>query len=259
MSNNLSNYIMVLAMFFTLGCISYGQAQDSKLGKIKLNNGTKIKHATNISFEKEYLKADFNGSEEVQIKYDHIKKLRFKGAGKMKDVSSGSLPDLPSLQINTFFHEIRGGLLMGEDHVSASLQTINGYQFNRYLGTGLGAGINTFKQQITMPIYLSAKGYLFDKHVSPFYFGDLGYGFAWNSRGFEGQTTPEKVQGGYYWQIGLGYQINYNSNSLVFTFGYLNQDTKTEYTYQNPWNGKPEKISEQRLHRRFSFTVGFLF
>lgn len=250
---------MVLAMFFTLGCISSSQAQEIKLGKIKLNNGTKIKNAQDITFEKEHLKTNFSGNEEVMIRYDHIKKIRFKEAGKIKDVSYEEPFAFPALQINTFFHEIRGGLLMGENHVSATLQTINGYQFNRYLGTGLGLGINTFKQQITMPIYLSAKGYLFDKHISPFYFGDLGYGFAWNSKGFEDQTVPEKVQGGYYWQLGVGYQINYNNNSLVFAFGYLNQDTKTEFTYQNPWSGLPEKISEQRLHRRFSFTIGFLF
>ncbi len=253
-------HFFVLSILLVFVCSFLGYAQDVSPRKIVLNNGTKIKGASNISFEKEYLKVNLNAvDEDVLIRYDRIKKICLNRAGKPKGTSLEQLPKPPSLQTNTFFHELRGGLLIGEDHVSATLQTINGYQFNRYLGAGLSIGVNTFEQQITMPVYATVKGYIFDKHISPFYFGDIGYGFAWKKDGFDGQIAPEKVQGGYYWQLGLGYQINFHNNSFVFTFGYMNQDSRTDYVYPSPWDGEPTKVSEQRLHRRFSFAVGFLF
>ena len=248
-----------LALFFLFAINVNAHAQINKQAKIVLNNGTRIKGAIVESFDSNRLKINIYESDTISIRYDHIKKIRFKEYGKINDDFEYKLSNQPSLKTESFFHEIRAGLLIGDENTSGSLQTINGYQFNKYLGTGLGIGVNKYGNYLTLPIYATVKGYLFDKKVSPFYFADIGYGFAWKSNNNEDMFELTDVQGGYYWQLGLGYQVNFYNSSLVFTLGYINQDSKADYIYYRPWDVDNVEVSERRILRRFSLTVGFSF
>ena len=249
--------LALLFLFATCNVIVH--AQINKQAKIVLNNGTKIKGAIVESFDSNRLKINIDASDTILIRYDHIKKIHFKRYGKVNNDFEYNLDKQPSLKTESFFHEIRAGLLIGDENTSGSLQTINGYQFNKYLGTGLGIGVNKYGNYLTLPIYATVKGYLFDKKVSPFYFGDIGYGFAWKTNKNEDLFELTDVKGGYYWQLGLGYQVNFYNSSLVFTLGYINQDSKADYTYYRPWDIDNVEVSERRILRRFSITVGFLF
>ena len=110
-----------------------------------------------------------------------------------------------------------------------------------------------------MPIYANVKGYILDQQITPFYFGDIGYGFAWNTDKNEEVFELDNVTGGLYWQLGLGYQFNFYSNSLVLTLGYINQHSKADYVYYRPWDIDDVEISEKRILRRLNFSIGFLF
>lgn len=248
-----------LSLLLLLGIVTTANGQDEKQAKILLKNGLKIKGAIVRSFDDKSLEIDIYGSEPVLIRFDHIKRISFRDYGSITNDFENNLNVQPGLQTKSFFHEIRGGLLFGEENVSGTIHTINGYQFNRYLGTGLGLGVNKYGNYITMPIYASVKGFLFDKVISPFYFGDIGYGFAWKTNKNDNVFELDNVQGGYYWQLGLGYQFNFYNSSLVLALGYSNQDSKADYIYYRPWDIDDVEVSERRILRRFALTVGFLF
>ncbi len=219
----------------------------------------KIKGGIVRSFDDHKLEVDIHSTEPLLIRYDRIKRITFKKYGNISDDFEDKLDNPPALKINSFYHEVRGGLLFGDENVDVSLQSINGYQFNKYLGTALGAGLNKYGNYMTLPIYAAVKGYLYDRKVTPFYFGDIGYGFAWKTNKNDDVFEIDNVNGGFYWQLGLGYQVNFYNSALVFTLGYINQDSKVDYVYYRPWDIDDVEVSERRILRRMAFSVGFLF
>ena len=234
-------------------------AQTEQRAKILLTNGIKIKGGIVRSFDENMMEVAIDPTETLLIRYEHIRRISFKKYGNISSDFERNLNTVPTPKTNSFFHEIRAGLLFGEENVSGSINTINGYQFNQYLGTGLGVGVNKFGNYLTVPIYASVKGYLFDRKVTPFYFGDIGYGLAWASGNTDDIFEIDNVKGGLYWQLGLGYQFNFYNHSMVFTLGYVNQDSSAEYTYFRPWDIDNVEIKEDRILRRFLFSIGFLF
>ncbi len=248
-----------LIVLLVISSVVNSYAQIDRKALIVLNNGNKIKGAVIESYDDKMLKATVDGYNEFIIRYDLIKKISFKGNGKVEKDFEDKIGTHPSLKIESFYHEFRGGLLFGEENTSGCVQTLNGYQFNRYLGTGLGIGLNKYGNYLAMPIYAQIKGYLYDKKVSPFYFGDIGYGLAWKAKNTDDIFDIVKVNGGLYWQLGIGYQINFYNSAMTFSFGYVNQDSKAEYIYYRPWGIDDVKVTEDRMLRRILVSVGFIF
>lgn len=249
----------VTLLFLGIGMQINSQAQISKEVKIFLTNGVKIQGALLESVDDKMIKVQIEeGAEPYLIRYDHISKIKFRGNGFLTNDIREKIAVPPSLKLNEFYHEFRGGLLFGDENISGSINTINGYQFNQYLGTALGIGMNKYGNYTTLPIYASVRGYLMNQKVVPFYFGDIGYGFAWNSNNIDDAYVVENVKGGLYWQLGAGYQVNFYNSALVFSLGYINQSSRADYTYLY-WAMDGVEVSEKRLLRRVNFSVGFLF
>ncbi len=252
---------LLIALLFILVFHLDSVAQNDKQAKITLKNGNIIKGGIIGSFDSTRLKVKIDDSNIILIKYDHISSINFSGYGNANGDFNEKPGNPPSVKTESYYHEIKGGVMFAEENLDVSLQTINGYQFNKYLGAGLGLGINKYENYITMPIYLQLKGYLYEKKVSPFYYGDIGYGFAWNTNKYDNNFEIVNVNGGLYWQLGLGYQVNFHSSSMIFTLGYISQNTSAEYIDSRPWmrNNNDVDISEKRILRRIAFSVGFLF
>jgi hypothetical protein len=251
--------VSITLILAVLGFSFIGYAQANKETKIVLKNGVKIHGAILESMDDEYLKVRISESAEpLLLNYDHIKKISFRGNGSLNRNIKEQISSPPGLQLNTFYHEFRGGLLFGNENISGGLHTINGYQFNQYLGTGVGVGLNKFGNYISLPIYASVKGYILDQKVSPFYFGDIGYGLAWSSDKENNGYTIENVKGGLYWQLGAGYQFNFYNSSFVITLGYVNQSSSSDYRYDY-FAMDGVEVSEKRLLRRVNLTIGMLF
>ncbi|MDZ7604469.1 MAG: hypothetical protein U5K79_02545 [Cyclobacteriaceae bacterium] len=195
---------------------SYGQA--TKPVRVFLKNGAKIEGAIIGSFDDSRLYFTVNGDDSIAMKYDYIRKIKFKGKGTAFSEFDEKIASIPSIKTDAFYHEFRTGLLFGEEDVSFAVHTLNGYQFNQYLGTGLGIGLNTFGDYLTLPIYATVKGYILDRKVSPFYFGDIGYGFAWRNNNNSAFYQVNNLKGGYYWQLGLGYQVNFFNSALHYGY-----------------------------------------
>lgn len=250
---------LVLLICLIILLPSIGFAQPSRKAKILLVNGVKIKGGVVKSYDKEFIEVEMANMENILIRYDHIKRITFKNYGNVHSDFAEKIDTNPTLKTETFYHEFRGGLLIGEENASGTIHTINGYQFNQFLGTGLGVGLNKFGNYLTVPIYATVKGYIQDKKVSPFYYGDIGYGLAWHSNKNDDVFELDNVKGGLYWQLGLGYQINFYNSSLVLSLGYVNQGSQADYTYYRPWDLSDVEVTEKRLLRRFNLSVGFLF
>lgn len=246
---------------FILLALSRNQviAQENMQVKIVLNNGVKIKGASVKSFNENSLEVNINASDPIVVRYNLIKTITFKGYGTLDSDIEEHLKNPPSLNLKSFYHEFRGSLLFGEESLNGAIHTINGYQFNQYLGTGLGLGLNKYGNYLAMPIYASVKGYIYNKKVSPFYFGDIGYGYAWNTNKNDNVFELDKVQGGLYWQLGFGYQFNFYHSALTLSLGYINQHSKADYTYYRPWDIDDVQVTEKRVLRRVAFSIGFLF
>lgn len=259
MSHTMKHHFFKLLLLLLVPLSIQVHAQINQRAKIVLKNGIIVNGGIVESFDDKFLKVSIDSSNIILIRYDHMKRIIFKGKVNTEGASEEILMLQPSLNIESFYHEFRGGLLIGEENTSFTVQTINGYQFSKYLGTGLGLGVNKYGNYITLPIYATVKGYLYDKKVSPFYYGDIGYGFAWQTNKNETTFGLDNVQGGLYWQLGLGYQINFHQSAMVFSLGYLNQTSTANYTYFRGWDISDVEISERRILRRFAISIGFLF
>jgi hypothetical protein len=248
-----------LTIFILVFSFGYVFAQDGRRAKIVLKNGNKLVGGSITAFDEKTLKFSIDDQDDILIRYDLIKKIHFKGSGNIDDDFADKIGSKPTLKTKSFYHQLEGTLLFGQENTSVGLQTINGYQFTKYIGTGLGVGLNKYGNYVTLPVYAQIKGYLLEQKVSPFYFGDIGYGFAWKSANADDYFDVMNVTGGLYWQLGLGYQINFYKSSMTFSFGYINQDSRSEYTYLRPWDIGDVEVTERRILRRVAFSVGFLF
>jgi hypothetical protein len=107
-----------------------------------------------------------------------------------------------------------------------TFHTVNGYKFNPYLFTGLGAGVDLYATQTFMPVFASIRGDLYHKtNLVPYYYVDGGYGFNATA------NTDETIRflGGLHFATGLGLKILFNNNTaFLLSAGYYLQETATE-------------------------------
>ncbi len=258
-------YVLAFLLIFLLQ--NQLNAQDLQKAKITLINGTRIEGYVVESMHDKYIKIDVIDNDPLIINYHVIRKIRFyQGKNDSSINEPSSLTQFtPGIKTKVFFHEVTGNLMFGQDNLDVALHTVNGYQYNRYLGAGIGLGIEHLQDYSAMPVYAQVKGYLFDRKVTPFYFGDIGYAFAWGNSQPNMNYENFKVHGGLYWQLGIGYQLNFPKGGMVFKFGYRNQSVKTQYSYLNPWytfdsiTSNSVEVQEDLVLRRFVLGIGFLF
>ncbi len=243
-------------------------AQIPGMAKVRLKNGTVIKGNVFDSYDGSYVKIRLDPTQPVTyVRYEDIRKIIFRDKSgfhtlKVKDEK----PEIQKIGLkdHSFYHELKGGILFGEDNTSITLHNINGYQFKRYLAPGLGIGFDRYGSYRTVPLYAHIKGYLLDRKVAPYYFADIGYGFAWYNSTNDEAYDVTNVHGGLYWQAGIGYRFSYPHAAMLFTLGYKNQTAGLNYVFdQRRWveiaDDASVEVSEKRILRRVAFTIGFLF
>ena len=245
-----------------------------------LVNGTRIEGFIVESTFKDYIKIRVADSDPLVVSFHKIRKIKFY-PGTQRAQPSDTMPGhtggnnilaqyAPGIKTKSIFHEVTGSLMFGQGNTNVSLQAVNGYQFNRYVGAGLGLGVDHYDDYSALPLFLEAKGYLFDRKVTPFYFVDLGYAFAWKNGNIGNNYQNFEVDGGFGWQLGLGYQFNFEQGGMVLKFGYKNQSVHDSYSYPNYYTGFTDitndgsgnnmvDVQEDRVLRRFVVSVGFLF
>lgn len=130
-----------------------------------------------------------------------------------------------------------------------------GYQYNRWIGGGIGLGFETFYPgygEVIVPLYAEARGYLMKKNVTPFYSVSLGYGFAPNIDVSEVNRIGGR--GGLLFNPNLGYRFGASDGSnFTLSLGYRLQ--KASFTEEN-WEGT---FKRNYTYNRVNLKLGLLF
>jgi hypothetical protein len=154
----------------------------------------------------------------------------------------------------TYFANLNGrdddGVLIG-----FGAHHVLGYQFNRWVGLGLGLGIDTYSfgdGETLYPVYAEVRGYLLKKRLSPYYSFGAGYGFAFANES-EGIT---EATGGYMLHPAVGYRLGASEGAnVVIDLGYRFQ--QAEFISVSDFNDS-KQVREQ-LYKRLTLRLGLIF
>jgi hypothetical protein len=140
--------------------------------------------------------------------------------------------------------------------VGLSLHNVTGYRWSRWLGTGLGIGMDVYGSSVSpvSPVYLRMETTPLVRSTHPFGFLDVGYGFRW----IEPANEYVDEKGGIFWQAGAG--IRFQTRGDVYwqlSAGYLQQRLYSFESYPVDW-GAPQRERIMTL-RRMVFSVGIGF
>lgn len=233
------------------------QAQEKTPVTVYLKNGKVLQGAVITSIFEEYLTLEIDEVTHLNIQLNKIKSIYF---GKYTREGKTKPAFEPKVG---FIHAADIGLLFGNNAYgsgsSPSVNIVNSFQFNSYVGTGLGLGLDLHGNITTLPVYVNLKGALTKKKVTPYYFLNAGYAFAWDSEN-DSFIEYDKVQGGWLLQPGFGYQFNMAQSALLVGLGYRIQKMTLDYhTSSWGWGNSDIFYHEERTLRRLSLSVGITF
>jgi len=134
--------------------------------------------------------------------------------------------------------------------VGLGVQHVVGYQLNRWVGAGVGAGIDVFGFNSEKPfisVFGDVRGYLLKNKVTPFYALQMGYGFLNDQR-------IREAKGGLlvYPAIGMRFSGKAGAN-FSMDLGYKYQKSELQYGWWDSyeiWNYR---------YNRYVFRVGLTF
>jgi len=136
--------------------------------------------------------------------------------------------------------------------VGLGIHHVTGYQFNRWIGAGMGIGFDGYDigaGENIIPVYAEARGYFMKKNTTPFYSVALGYGFA----GKNDNTGIIEGSGGIMFNPNIGYRIGASAGAnFTLALGYKLQ--KASFTPR--WNGE---IERKFTYSRLNLKLGLLF
>lgn len=182
-----------------------------------------------------------------------------KGNGEII-TSQGEKEKKPGKPEIKYFNNTMVGVLSGksaedvEPVASLSAETVNGVTIYPFLSTGIGVAYDQYYTTATLPFFISLRGDILSKPLTPFYFIDGGYGSAWDTRETNVWDDLE-VKGGLMFHTGIGFKMYSGDRvNVMIALGYKYQ--KSEYRITE-WNGA-ERVTD-RTFKRLSFRLGIGF
>ncbi|MBL7804531.1 MAG: hypothetical protein JNL02_12395 [Saprospiraceae bacterium] len=146
------------------------------------------------------------------------------------------------------FSVLAGRTWWDENTIGVSLQNVTGYALNRWIGLGLGLGVEAYSpyvqefNQVTYPVFVEARGYFQRKNSAPFYAFGGGWGFAGGSTS-ERWGYNDNWTGGWLLQGKLGYRLG-NHFSLYGGLRFQRQNR----VWTDTWGAS--EGTDKILHRR---------
>ena len=273
--------LLYLFLFLSITCFSWSilWAQENKQPTVlvhlkdgstlkgKLNEKTKLSDMMSIETENGNT-IFFNQSnvERIEVVVDtvesddetvekEIPKIKrpktFKNKGIYNISSLGFLPGIKSA--NTFV-------------LGFSMHHIFGYQFNRFIATGVGGGIDRYNPYVLAPVYLDLRGYVLNSSATPYYAFQSGYGFALpGTEYFLENEVVVKKEGGLMFSPSVGFRFSSaKGNHFIFEYGYKFQRAiiHKENEFWDPIiEGSDENavIIERKWFQRSMIKFGLLF
>lgn len=134
--------------------------------------------------------------------------------------------------------------------VGLGIQHVVGYQFNRWIGAGVGAGIDVYgfnAEKAFISLFGDVRGYLLPQKITPFYAFQMGYGFLDDQR-------IRSAKGGVLIYPAVGVRLSGKSGAnFSMDLGYRYQESERQYDW---WDGF--EIQKHR-YNRYVFRVGLTF
>ena len=140
-----------------------------------------------------------------------------------------------------------------------TIEAVSGWRFSTKVNLGLGLGVAFYDDGSSYaPVYLDFRGDWdlagSNKAVVPYYFLDVGYGFA---TGTSWGRNMERHDGGLFTHGGLGLKFRCQGRAeWTFTAGLRRQNAYEEYT---TWNDPNTIIVGNRARQSLEFQLGFMF
>jgi len=170
-----------------------------------------------------------------------------------------------NIKTKGFFNETEFRLLVGSGNDSSkfntawSLQNMSGYQVNRYLKIGGGAGVDHYNEysHTFIPLFGRISGDMVNYRITPVYFADAGYGFLIEKDEYTNGAEERGSKGGLMIHAGFGLKFYTASKvSASLLAGFKLQRSQRDYVYS--WN-ESYIYHEDRVYRRFTFGAGVSF
>jgi hypothetical protein len=249
-----------LLSFFLLFVSSFVFAQDSLQQKaIYLIDGSVLK-ARVLERNEEFTRVKIINGDVLILNNSLITNIDDKVVISFNAPASTGAPIQPrrsALIKSGWYNIVSMGLLLGrdatlQDGLIASLSALHyvaGYQFNPYIGAGIGAGVDLYEPAF-FPLYVDLRGNLDWRHKTFYY--SLQGGYTLTEDDLAKKFDAPEYEGGLmiYPAIGMRFPTRGKTDILV-ELGYRNQWAKKTY----PWNEDEDKIQ----YRRYAVRVGFEF
>lgn len=239
-------------------CFAQTEIEDIKyVDVVYLNNGSVFRGEMLEYKHEEYVKIRILGGQVIIFPAEQVKKIVQENirsaASKVRLIREYAFKE------KGIYNETYVNMPMGNDQwgwwVSGlGLHHVMGYQHNRWIGAGLGIGIDAYEMGSShnvIPIYLEARGYFLKKKVSPFYSMNLGYGIALKDQ----NSGITEAKGGLMYNPSLGYRFGGHPNAnFTLALGYKVQKA----TYISPgWDGS--RFENKYTFKRVNLKFGMLF
>ncbi len=138
------------------------------------------------------------------------------------------------------------------------IQQILAYQFNSYIFTGIGTGLDIWKHTAFIPLFANVSVNFTDKKIAPHWYANIGYSFKWYMSP-EPESMTRVIQGstpGLYGESGFGINVKLNDKvALLVLANYKMQNSKLKYSVAIP--GEPD-FSQYSTNRSKSFFYHFV-
>ncbi len=232
--------------------------ETSTIDIIHMKNGSVFRGQITHYTQGGILKIKVNDKIELAFPDNQIKKII------QKEVNSDGIKEIKSRKQYAFrergvYNLTSGSIAAGkqawnsENIIDVGFQNITGFKFNRFLGVGLGIGVDYYyggSGQTVMPIFAEARGYLKEKNVSPMYSLAAGYGIAFKRNDFNITNT----KGGLMLHPAIGLRIGGSDNAtFIIDLGFKIQHAQFEYDW-----GWEQMVQRMRYHR-FILRTGIMF
>lgn len=137
----------------------------------------------------------------------------------------------------------------GRVNVGVAIANVTGYQFNRFIGAGIGVGFDTYQlldSDQFIPIFAEARGYLLEKNATPMFRYQIGYGIGLKDL----ERDLFKSEGGFYSYPAVGFRFGGKAGgNATLDLGYKVQMSKQHFRV---WEGTEVRtITYQRMTLRF--------
>jgi hypothetical protein len=247
---------LLLSIFTCLVLALSTAAQSRKQEVVYLKNGSVIRNIQEMQHIDSLIRVRttdgslfvFGPGDLLKMNFEP-KYRNFKERGYLLNVEWGLLSGRESLRSS--FNNTR------EATSVLSVSMVNGYRFNRFLGLGLGLGIDGYRDGAMTPLFVRGTGYLLKGRFSPVYALDAGYSFY--SPVFNGRTETTfqvRNRGGLMGNAAGGVQVFLGREVSFYTMlGYRMQAARYEYRSEQLQSREVENL----LFRRMSLRVGFSF